>query len=205
MTRESIEELRARLLRDPEVQTMIRMRAYEIYRIRGQEPGRQAEDWFQAQGEVLEFLIEEESRQSAEDPQPDPQMTALPTDGPESIEEPSRPVEHTAANAESETALGVWSATEPDGAKLAPAIGKATEFQTDGPTTAGDLRSRVSPKRKPKALLLKAPRRKLPAAQEPKRMPVHPNPKRLAKNQRSQTQPETNNISFKLFIERDCG
>ncbi len=133
MTRESIEELRARLLRDPEVQTMIRMRAYEIYRIRGQEPGRQAEDWFQAQGEVLEFLIEEESRQSAEDPQPDPQMTAVPTDGPESIEEPSRPVEHTAGGVETETTLGVWSATEPDSAKLAPAIGKATEFQTDGP------------------------------------------------------------------------
>src|ERR1044071_7225483 len=143
MTRESIEELRARLLRDPEVQTMIRMRAYEIYRIRGQEPGRQAEDWFQAQGEVLEFLIEEESRQAAEDPQPDPQMTALLTDGPESIEEPSRPVEQTAANAESESALGVWSATEPDSAKLAPAIGKATEFQTDGP--------KQSRARKPKA------------------------------------------------------
>ncbi|HKS40349.1 MAG TPA: DUF2934 domain-containing protein [Blastocatellia bacterium] len=148
MTRESIEELRARLLRDPEVQTMIRMRAYEIYRIRGQEPGRQAEDWFQAQGEVLEFLIEEESRQSAEDPQPDPQLTALPTDGPESLEEPSRPVEHTAGGIESETALGVWSATEPDSAKLAPAIGKATEFQTDGPKQSA--KKSASP-RKPKA------------------------------------------------------
>ncbi|MGA9773508.1 MAG: DUF2934 domain-containing protein [Blastocatellia bacterium] len=133
MTRESIEELRARLLRDPEVQSMIRMRAYEIYRIRGQEPGRQAEDWFQAQGEVLKFLIEEESRQAGEDPQPDPQLTAVLTDGPESIEEPSRPVEHTAANIESESSLGVWSATEPESAKLAPPIGKATEFQIDGP------------------------------------------------------------------------
>jgi hypothetical protein len=152
MTRESIEELRARLLRDPEVQTMIRMRAYEIYRIRGEAPGRQAEDWFQAQGEVLEFLIEEESRQAAEDPQPDPQMTALPTDGPESLEEPSRPVEHTAGGIESETTLGVWSATEPDSAKLAPAIGKATEFQTDGPkqSRAGTSKKSASP-RKPKA------------------------------------------------------
>lgn len=146
MTRESIEELKARLLRDPEVQTMIRMRAYEIYRIRGQEPGRQAEDWFQAQWEVLEFLIEEESRH--DDPQPDPQVTAVPTDGPESIEEPSRPVEHTAAGAGSEASLGVWSAAEPDSVKLAPPVGKATEFQIDGPK---QVRARTASPRKSKA------------------------------------------------------
>ena len=145
MTRESIEELKARLLRDPEVQTMIRMRAYEIYRIRGQEQGRQAEDWFQAQWEVLEFLIEE-SRHTAEDPQPDPQIAAVPTDGPESIEEPTRPVEHTAAGAGSESSLGVWSATEPDSVKLAPPVGKATEFQIDGPKKS---RARASTKAAP--------------------------------------------------------
>ena len=145
MTRESIEELRARLLRDPEVQTMIRMRAYEIYRIRGEEPGRQAEDWFQAQGEVLEFLIEEESRHAAEETQVVHAMAASPAGEP--VEQPSRPVEHTAANAESETALGVWSATEPDSAKLAPPLGKATEFQTDGPKQS---RARASSPRKSK-------------------------------------------------------
>lgn len=138
MTRESIEELKARLLRDPEVQTMIRMRAYEIYRIRGQQPGRQAEDWFQAQGEVLEFLIEEESRHTGDDPQPDPQVTD-PQPDPQLTavaagdEPPSRPVEHTASGAGSESSLGVWSATEPDSVKLAPPVGKATEFQIDGP------------------------------------------------------------------------
>ena len=49
MTIESTEELRERLLRDHEVQEMIRMRAYEIYRHRGGAPGGHAEDWFQAE------------------------------------------------------------------------------------------------------------------------------------------------------------
>ena len=103
--------------------------------IRGEEPGRQAEDWFQAQGEVLEFLIEEESRHAAEETQVVHAMAASSTGAtaPEPIEQTSRPVEQTAANAESETSLGVWSATEPDSAKLAPPLGKATEFQIDGP------------------------------------------------------------------------
>lgn len=130
MTRESIEELRGRLLRDPEVQTMIRMRAYEIYRIRGGEPGRQAEDWFQAQGEVLEFLIEEESRHAAESKK---ETAASPADAPEAPEQPARPAEQTAASAESGTSLGVWSVTEPASSTLAPPVGKATEFQIDAP------------------------------------------------------------------------
>jgi hypothetical protein len=132
MTRESIEELRARLLRDPEVQTMIRMRAYEIYRIRGEEPGRQAEDWFQAQWEVLEFLIEEESREAV---QVVHAMAASPTGAPapEPIEQPARPVEQTASGGESKDSLGVWSVTEPESSKLAPPVGKATEFQIDAP------------------------------------------------------------------------
>ena len=66
MTIESTEELRARLLRDQEVQEMIRMRAFEIYRHRGGAPGGHAEDWFQAESEVLHFLIEEESRRVVE-------------------------------------------------------------------------------------------------------------------------------------------
>jgi len=66
MTIESTEELRERLLRDHEVQEMIRMRAYEIYRHRGGAPGGHAEDWFQAESEVLHFLIEEESRSMVE-------------------------------------------------------------------------------------------------------------------------------------------
>ena len=69
MSRESLEELRERLLRDEHAQELIRMRAFEIYKLRGGQPGGEAHDWFQAQSEVLTFLIEEES-QRASDLQP---------------------------------------------------------------------------------------------------------------------------------------
>ena len=62
--RESVEALRARLLADEQVHTMIEMRAYEIYRLRGGAPGQEAEDWLQAEGEILKFLMEEEARRS---------------------------------------------------------------------------------------------------------------------------------------------
>ena len=62
MTTESLEELRNRLLREERVQQMVRTRAYEIYKMRGSQPGWEAHDWFQAEGEVLAFLIAIESR-----------------------------------------------------------------------------------------------------------------------------------------------
>jgi hypothetical protein len=55
-----LEDMRQRLLRDEEVQSMIAMRAYEIYVNRGAQPGREAEDWFQAENEIIGFLIAEE-------------------------------------------------------------------------------------------------------------------------------------------------
>ena len=61
MTTESLEELRRRLLRQESVQRMIQMRAYEIYQMRGCQPGGKAHDWFHAEGEVLAFLIASES------------------------------------------------------------------------------------------------------------------------------------------------
>lgn len=57
MTRETNEELRRRMLADEGVQRMIQMRAYEIYQQRGGGPGREAEDWLQAESEVLLYLI----------------------------------------------------------------------------------------------------------------------------------------------------
>jgi hypothetical protein len=80
MSRESLEELRERLLRDEHAQELIRMRAFEIYRLRGGQPGGEAHDWFQAESEVLTFLIEEESSrtsnsQSASVPS-EPEITA---------------------------------------------------------------------------------------------------------------------------------
>ncbi len=57
MTRESLEEHRQRLLRDENVQEMIRARAFEIYHMRGVQPGGAAQDWFQAESEILAFLL----------------------------------------------------------------------------------------------------------------------------------------------------
>ena len=66
MKPESIEELRERLLREEQVKEMISMRAYEIYQMRGAQPGREAEDWLRAENEILSFLIQEESRRARE-------------------------------------------------------------------------------------------------------------------------------------------
>lgn len=66
MTTESFEELRQRMLRDADVQEMIRARAYEIYRMRGVQPGSAAHDWFQAEGEVLAFLLAHHDEQATE-------------------------------------------------------------------------------------------------------------------------------------------
>jgi hypothetical protein len=57
MMREINEELRRRMLSDEGVQRMIRIRAYEIYVQRGCAPGREAEDWLQAESEILLYLI----------------------------------------------------------------------------------------------------------------------------------------------------
>ncbi|MEK6325084.1 MAG: DUF2934 domain-containing protein [Acidobacteriota bacterium] len=66
MTMENLEELRDRLLREDRVQQMVRARAYEIYEMRGGQPGWDSHDWFQAEGEVLAFLIAHESRREKE-------------------------------------------------------------------------------------------------------------------------------------------
>lgn len=57
MTSDSLEELRQRLLRDESVREMIRARAYEIFLMRGIQAGSAAQDWFQAESEVLAFLL----------------------------------------------------------------------------------------------------------------------------------------------------
>src|SRR5581483_8277583 len=105
MSRESTDALRARLLDDPEVQLMIRMRAFEIYQMRGGHPGDPAGDWFRAESEVLAFLIDEENRRAAEEaPTPVPETVA-------GVELVSSPAE----TADPETSVGAWSATEPAG------------------------------------------------------------------------------------------
>src|ERR1700693_1943739 len=68
MDRDNLEDLRRRLLREENVQQMIRARAYEIYRMRGAQPGAPAGDWLQAEGEVLAFLLAHESHRASERP-----------------------------------------------------------------------------------------------------------------------------------------
>ncbi len=70
MANESLEELRDRLLRQHGVQEMIQVRAYEIFQMRGCQPGGEAQDWFHAEGEVLAFLIARESTREDENAKP---------------------------------------------------------------------------------------------------------------------------------------
>ncbi len=53
MNDESKDELRERLLGDEEIRGAISRRAYEIYQQRGGEPGREMDDWLQAENEIL--------------------------------------------------------------------------------------------------------------------------------------------------------
>jgi Protein of unknown function (DUF2934). len=120
MSRESTEALKARLLSDSEVQLMIRMRAYEIYQLHGGHGGNSADDWFRAESEVLSFLIDEENRRAAEEAQaPSPETVA-------GVELVARSDE----SGDPETSVGAWSATEPTGLELAPAIGGEAAMET---------------------------------------------------------------------------
>jgi hypothetical protein len=120
MSRESTDELREKLLADPEVHLMIRMRAFEIYQMRGGEPGNPATDWFRAETEVLAFLIDEENRRAAEEAQPSSPETVA------GVELAS----DAQATADPETSIGAWSATEPAGMELAPEIGGSAPMAT---------------------------------------------------------------------------
>jgi len=70
MSKEDFDERREELIRDERVRQMIRVRAYEIYQMRGPQSGGQAQDWFQAENEVLSFLIADESRQIEKESRP---------------------------------------------------------------------------------------------------------------------------------------
>lgn len=81
MTKENLEELRERLIRDERVRQMIRVRAYEIYQMRGPHPGNQAEDWFQAEEEVLTFLIADDSRRAIDETSPESKVSVVTAEG----------------------------------------------------------------------------------------------------------------------------
>lgn len=113
MERESLEELRVRLLGDPRVQQMVAHRAYEIYAMRGHEAGREAEDWFRAESEILAILIEEESRRREDErptlPRPTPAEPAsrrrprlTTTAKPKSVEDAGKSARRKKAESKSE-------------------------------------------------------------------------------------------------------
>jgi Protein of unknown function (DUF2934) len=120
MSRESTDRLKASLLADPEVQMMIRMRAYEIYQMRGGHDGSPAEDWFRAESEVLAVLIDEENRRAAEEVQAQSPETVAGVELVARADEGSEP----------ETSIGAWSVTEPAGMELAPPLGDEAALQT---------------------------------------------------------------------------
>jgi hypothetical protein len=104
---DSMERLRESLLADEEVRVIISMRAYEIYVNRGAAPGREADDWFQAENEIIPILINEELNKRNEGYIPrrpktvkprkkakDPAMEAAPTIATSQLE-PSAPLEVT--------------------------------------------------------------------------------------------------------------
>src|SRR5687767_1168656 len=87
MTREKAEDLRERLLRDEQVQRLVRMRAYEIYKQRGGRPGNPTEDWVRAESEVLAYVIEEESRRTRGTDEPvTPSMEEERAEGPRTLD-----------------------------------------------------------------------------------------------------------------------
>src|SRR3989442_3535184 len=89
MTNESLDRVRERLLGDEQVQQMIRARAYEIYRLRGGQPGREAQDWLHAEREVLAFLIARESS-GAEEKESRPSTAATVSAAPEKTAAPKK-------------------------------------------------------------------------------------------------------------------
>lgn len=117
---------------------MIRMRAYEIYQLRGGYEGSSAEDWFRAESEVLSFLIDEENRRAAEEAQaPSPETVA-------GVELVARADE----SGDPETSIGAWSATEPAGMGLAPAPGGESTIDTPRKAGARAATKTTSPRTK---------------------------------------------------------
>ncbi len=139
MSKESKDALRHRLLGDPQVQTMIRMRAFELYQMRGREPGHEREDWFTAEGEVLEFLIHEENRRNAN--------SGGSAAG--AKESPAEQMSQEKGGAGS--GIGVWSATDPASSELAPSIGSETESASGGPAKKTRSGAKTSTTRKAKS------------------------------------------------------
>ena len=154
MKPESIEDLRSRLLKDEIVQEMISRRAYEIYQMRGSQPGHDAENWFRAENEILTVLIQEESRREAyshdlgtsEEGGARP-AAFEPQTASETTDRLDQPVGQLAEErAESQSALGAWSPAEPASAEPAPSIGKKQRPRSTSKSAEPRKRKSAAPK-----------------------------------------------------------
>lgn len=65
MENDGEKDLRESLYNDEGMLERIRARAYELYLSRGGEPGREVEDWLQAEKEALTSLAEEQPSSEA--------------------------------------------------------------------------------------------------------------------------------------------
>ena len=107
MTKESLDRVRERLFGDEQVRQMIRARAYEIYELRGGQPGREAQDWLRAEREVLAFLIARESSRAEEK-----QFRSNPAATPSTVREPAGAAAKRKSRAASERKTGKRAASK---------------------------------------------------------------------------------------------
>lgn len=134
MAKETLEELRERLLRQHHVQQMIQIRAYEIFQMRGSRPGGEAQDWFHAENEVLAFLLADESV-----PNDQPETVAA-----DSASAPDAPARPAVAEKPKSPARRKSSQTKPAAAKK-QAVKPATRRKS---TQAKSKPTRISTKSK---------------------------------------------------------
>ncbi|MFY9221107.1 MAG: DUF2934 domain-containing protein [Blastocatellia bacterium] len=59
--------MREQLQQDPSVRNRVARRAYELFIQRGRQIGREAEDWFKAETEILAELMQENAQQTKEE------------------------------------------------------------------------------------------------------------------------------------------
>ncbi len=59
--------MREQLQQDPSVRNRVARRAYELFILRGRQIGREAEDWFKAEAEILAELMQETAQQIKEE------------------------------------------------------------------------------------------------------------------------------------------
>lgn len=59
--------MREQLQQDPSVRNRVARRAYELFILRGRQIGREAEDWFKAETEILAELMQENAQQIKEE------------------------------------------------------------------------------------------------------------------------------------------